>query len=100
MPIEDAIKDLSDSSKFKPGLWRHYKGGMYVALYLVHHHETRSLMVVYVSMTLGSINVREWATPGADSWTDVVRVPTTSGGGLTYDEVPRFAYVKPTHASG
>lgn len=57
---------------FRPGLYRHYKGGLYSALFLVTHHETREPMVVYTSHTYGGLNVRpltgwqgDW-----DGWSD------------------------------
>lgn len=59
-------------NEFKPGVYRHYKGGRYRALHRVKHHETGELFVVYVSLTYGSLHLREWATPGADSWTDIL----------------------------
>jgi hypothetical protein len=65
---------------FKPGLYRHYKGGLYLALMLVHHHQTRELMVVYASLQYAQENgmvphsVRPFKSPlpGDDSWTDIV----------------------------
>lgn len=77
--------------EFKPGIYKHYKGGTYTALQVVKHHETGERFVVYVSHTHGSIHIRELRTPGADSWTDTVRpVP----GNDSFD-VPRFQYVGP-----
>jgi hypothetical protein len=58
--------------EFKPGIHRHYKGGLYTAICLVTHHETREPMVLYVSHTKGTTNVRPlhgW--PGDnDGWDD------------------------------
>lgn len=45
-------------NSFKPGLYRHYKGGLYTALGLITHHESRQPMVHYVSLTYGGANVR------------------------------------------
>jgi hypothetical protein len=72
---------------FKPGLYRHYKGGLYSALFLVTHHETREPMVVYVSHTYGGLNVRPLKPTKSDldSWTDWV---TTDEG-----VVPRFEFI-------
>lgn len=61
-----------DPSEFKPGLYDHYKGGKYVALMLVQHHDTREHYVVYVSQTKGTVNIRPWSKPGEDSWCDWV----------------------------
>lgn len=81
-----------DPKDFKPGVYKHYKGDLYRALMLVHHHETRDFMVVYVSLGHGSVNVREYATPGRDSWTDVVNVGPSDH---PADFIPqeRFKYV-------
>lgn len=43
---------------FLTGVYRHYKGGLYTALMLVTHHETREPMVLYVSHTTGTVTVR------------------------------------------
>ena len=59
---------------FRPGIYRHYKGGMYTALMLVKHHESRALYVLYISNTYGGPNVRPLApVPGdPDGWLDLV----------------------------
>lgn len=84
---------------FKPGIYTHYKGGMYTALMLVRHHETRELLVLYVSHKTGNISVREYSAGDADftqtidAWTDVVewQVPMPDGSAATHG--PRFVYV-------
>ena len=89
----------------QPGLWRHYKGGLYTVIGTVTHHETRFPMVLYVSHTYGGMNVRPvrgWIGAGetdqntdADGWLDVVPVEgplDTSGAGKT---VARFTYIGP-----
>jgi len=61
---------------FKPGLYRHYHGGLYTAICLVTHHETRKPMVLYVSHTYGGLNVRPlhgWLGD-VDGWDDLVKV--------------------------
>ena len=73
----EAFKDWGkppDPSTFKPGLYRHYKGGLYYAVLLAEHHETREPCVVYASVEHGTMNVRPWAKEGEDSWTDRVHV--------------------------
>lgn len=76
--LDDAVRC------FLPGLYKHYRGGAYVALCLAVHHETRLPMVVYISLTYGSTNVRPiigW--PGdEDGFLD--RMPNGN---------PRFMYV-------
>lgn len=61
---------------FRPGLYTHYKGSYYRALFLGRHHETRELLVAYVPYDHpeSEVQFREWATPGKDSWTDRVEV--------------------------
>jgi hypothetical protein len=76
---------------FLPGLYEHYKGGVYRALHLVEHHETGELFVVYVSMKHGSLHLREWASVGKDSWTDQVVSVQTKPASM----VQRFRYVGP-----
>lgn len=71
----------------RPGLYRHYKGGMYRALFACRHHETGEAMVVYVSLTHGTVSVRELRSQGKDSWTDEVEHEGS--------KVPRFEYVGP-----
>jgi len=65
---------------FHCGIYRHYKGGLYRALALVAHHDTREPWVLYVSLKQGSVNIRPLL--GADGWRDLV--PRDNG------EVPRF----------
>jgi hypothetical protein len=63
------------TAMFKPGLYRHYKGGLYTALQLVAHHETRKPMVLYVSHTYGGVSVRPlvgWRGD-KDGWSDLVQ---------------------------
>lgn len=82
--IEEARSRTQKLKEFKPGLYEHYKGGKYRALHLVKHHETEELYVVYVSLTYGSIYLREWQMPTADSWTDIMP-----------DGTPRFRFIGP-----
>lgn len=71
---------------FQPGIYRHYKGNLYVALHIARHHDNpepeRSRgtivgypgdhFVVYYCPEQKTLNVREWDTPGKDSWCDTV----------------------------
>jgi len=74
---------------FKPGLYQHYKGGLYSALFLLTHHHTRKPMVVYTSLAYGGVNARPlvgW--PGdEDGWFDWKKDPV-SGIAIT-----RFTYI-------
>jgi hypothetical protein len=74
--------------EFKPGVYRHYKGGLYHALFLARQNETITpniSVVVYISMTTGDIYTRPYSDPRFDSWTDQVR--------LDHGWVTRFTYV-------
>lgn len=87
----------SMTTEFKPGLYRHTKtGGMYTAIGLVTHHETRQPMVLYVSHKYGGSNVRPldgW--PGdPDGWRDQVEIPGERQGDMhTIEQVPRFTFI-------
>lgn len=73
--------------EFRPGLYQHYKGGLYAAYFLVTHHGTRQPMVFYVCLSRGGTNVRPlngWEGD-SDGWNDLVNGP---GG-----KVPRFRYI-------
>ncbi len=68
--------------EFKPGLYRHYKGGLYRALFLARNSEHREQeVVVYVSISEahgGKVWVRPFCLPlleGDDCWCDVVAWP-------------------------
>ncbi len=63
---------MRDIQEFKPGLYKHYKGGFYIALFLVRHHETGDFLVVYTSSKDHTVSVREWDSQGKDSWCDEV----------------------------
>lgn len=83
-----------EASEFKPGIYQHYKGGFYIALFLVSHHENGELFVVYISTDHKTTKIREYATPGKDSWTDQMSIPYS---GTNSDRiVPRFRYIGPS----
>jgi len=82
---------------FKPGLYKHYRGGLYSAICLVTHHETRHPMVLYVSHTYGGMNVRPlrgWVGDG-DGWLDEVEVGAGPGESQPpyVKMVPRFEFI-------
>ncbi len=91
-PSNALAHSIVDPCDFKPGRYRHYMGGLYVATHLVYHHETRVLMVNYLSMLKCTYNVREYAELGKDSWTDVMVDPNGAGLGT----VLRFTYLGAT----
>lgn len=86
------------TNEFRAGVYKHYKGGLYNALFLAHTHENKGLMlVVYMSMTTGDFYTRPYNQASQDSWTDVLDIMTTDdeAGSLTRMWVPRFRYVGP-----
>ncbi|MCE0742876.1 DUF1653 domain-containing protein [Acetobacter sicerae] len=66
----------------QPGLYRHYKGGLYTVLHTVRHSETEEWLVIYRSEAHGTL----WARP-LSMWTELV------------DGRPRFAFVEPDEGS-
>jgi hypothetical protein len=108
-----AAYDDVDVANFKLGIYQHYKGGLYTALLIVQHHDTRRPMVVYVSHEKGSINcrpLRGWhgsPTGGhivedpechdPDGWLDEVEL-TEPGVGKTGERGPRFRYIGPARS--
>lgn len=71
----DATAVEAKREDFRVGLYEHYRGGRYNATGLSRHHDTREFFVEYVSLTTGEKCTREYATPGKDSWTDLVTWP-------------------------
>jgi hypothetical protein len=62
---------------FKPGVYRHWKGGLYHALALgwaneVTPLEGRERVVIYLSMTTGEFNTRPLNSDAKDAWNDLV----------------------------
>lgn len=83
------------SEEFKPGVYRHYKGGIYRALHMARFSENRDqLCVVYVSCTTdpksqykNEIWVRPFSDPPDCAWTGKVQWPD----GITR---PRFVPIE------
>ncbi|MDN7349945.1 DUF1653 domain-containing protein [Acetobacter senegalensis] len=63
----------------RPGLYRHYKGGLYTVLCVGRHSETEEWLVTYRSEVLGSYWVRPLAM-----WQEQV------------NGIPRFALIEET----
>lgn len=70
-------------TEIRPGIYRHFKGGMYEVIGVARHSETREDMVVYRAL-YGERGL--WVRPAA-MWNEIVE----------HDGViqPRFAYVEP-----
>lgn len=71
---------------FKLGIYRHYKGGLYLAVVVASMHDSREKHVVYYSFEHETWNVRPLQKEGEDSWED--RVEIAPG---VYQ--PRFEYL-------
>ena len=65
----------------KPGIYRHFKGGIYRLLYIARHSETRERMVVYQAL-YGERGI--WVRP-LSMWEE-----TVARDGQTF---PRFVYL-------
>ncbi len=72
---------MERSERFRPGRYRHFKGGEYELLYLARHSETEEEMVVYRAL-YGARGV--WVRPAAMWDEELVRDGKT---------VRRFCYV-------
>ena len=79
--------DLPPLNATPPGLYRHYKGGLYQVLALARHSETREPMVVYQAL-YGEYG--HWVRP-ASMFTETVVVDGNT--------VPRFAAYSPQSGS-
>ena len=71
---------MEKNEPIKPGVYRHFKGGVYQVLYIAKHSETLENMVIYKSMADGGI----WTRP-ASMWNEIVERD-----GKCF---PRFEYV-------
>lgn len=80
---------MIDPATFKPGIYEHYKGEKYIALFLGRHHESNELFVAYVCFGHNTISFREWDSPGKDSWNDLFLQDVTER------TVQRFRYLGP-----
>ncbi len=67
--------------EIRPGLYRHFKGGMYRVLFVARHSETEEPMVVYQAL-YGECGY--WVRP-ASMWNETV---TRDG-----KSCPRFVYI-------
>lgn len=59
--MSDRIELSEDAKDFKLGTYRHFKGGMYRALYIAHDSETCAEMVVYQGIDSDDVWVRPLA---------------------------------------
>ncbi len=94
-------RDDEARALFRPGLYRHYKGGEYSAIGLTRHHDSGRSYVLYSSMLTGSLRIRPLvkvfdlsqaeAEPDQDCWNDELVVDRLQQG----PPVRRFRYVAP-----
>ena len=61
---------LREPHSFRPGIYRHYKGGLYRALLLAQHSETGEECVIYMSLENGRVYARPYSSERQASWTD------------------------------
>lgn len=80
---------------FRPGIYRHYKGGLYRALFLARDHETQWPVVVYVPLQVANAFCEFPSPPqirnlvdGPEAWLSWGRVDVTPS-------VARFEWVSP-----
>lgn len=59
--MSNQIEWSEEAKSFKLGTYRHFKGGMYRALYIAHDSETCAEMVVYQSIDSDDVWVRPLA---------------------------------------
>ena len=64
-----AMKTALEGDQLGPGVYRHYKGGLYRFLFTATEEATKKLVVVYLSLESGRI----WTRP-AESWVETVTV--------------------------
>ena len=83
-------------SSFRPGVYRHYKGGLYYAMTLAWANEVsdpRELVVVYLSLTTGAWHTRPYSSSTYDAWTDRVQIRSPERPQVY--SVRRFQFVGP-----
>lgn len=74
-------------SALQPGVYRHFKGGLYLLLGQARHSETQESMVVYQAL----YGERGWWVRPASMWTETVE--------RDGKVVQRFTYIAPDEAS-
>lgn len=84
-------------SLFEPGIYRHYKGGLYIALALAANHENpQATSVVYRSCAYGEVYHRPLAE-APSAWCDHVEWPSREDRGWPWGaSAPRFVLIHPS----
>jgi hypothetical protein len=89
--VAEAVK--TERPDFQPGIYRHWKGGLYRALFLARDSVSQDksrLLVVYISMTNGEMFARPLYNEES-SWSDDVLLEHENN---TASWVPRFSFVE------
>jgi hypothetical protein len=87
---------------FTPGVYRHYKGGTYLAMSVAYHERTAEPMVVYIQIEeVAHRNPKalQFVRP-LKEWTELVSLDTpmtahTRGPDVMPKRMPRFTLIKP-----
>lgn len=78
-----------NGQSIKPGIWRHYKGGLYEVLFCATHTETGEEMVVYQAL----YEKRKCFCRPASMWEDII--PPLADAPFE-SEQRRFIYIAPS----
>lgn len=84
------MRSQNSPSEFTPGVWRHYKGRLYLALGLARADETNEVVVVYVR--LYERDGLPMSTRKLSIWNETIE--------LEGRQVPRFEFVGATAGDG
>lgn len=86
---------------FRPGVYEHWKGGLYYALAIgwINEVEPRERAVFYLSLTTGEWHARPYTSQTKDAWLDNILVEAVAPAGEPSARVQwwtrRFRYVGP-----
>ena len=66
---------FDQTAQLVPGVYRHYKGGLYTLIATALHHDKRYEVAIYVSLTTGQIAIRPLykQSDDSDAWLDYVK---------------------------
>ena len=84
--MNDAITTITQPIPEIHSLYRHYKGGEYIVLGVGTHTETKEKMVVYASLSYGTV----WTRP-LEIWNQFVNVPNDDNPDRL---IPRFTKIE------
>ena len=90
--VAEAVKTVLPN--FQPGVYKHWKGGLYRALFLARDSVSEQkgrLLVIYISMTNGNVYARPLYGEES-SWSDEILIEHSD---KTAEWIPRFAPFEP-----